>query len=277
MKKENFLFRLRITGLCLLMLSFAVSVSAADQEQPNHRDGKGPYRDGSYKLGVHNATVYYPKNAGAVGALVFCPPFTIQQSGFRAWGPWFASHGIISVLMNTTTAMDFPDSRATQQWSVVTRLRNNPTNREGTQLDPNRIGVMGWSMGGGATWINSGTHSGQVKMAISLAGHNMTAMAPASKGNGIRCPLLLLNGATDVTILGGLGQSEGVYRSANGPSVLAVKANRGHMSWGSPSAPGAGMAGLVLAFTKTYLNDDDSWKSHIVRPSTLSTWKTKNM
>jgi hypothetical protein len=277
MKKQKFLTHLLIAGLCLLMLSFAVNSFADDKEQPNNRDGKGPYNSGQYKLGIHNATVYYPKNAGAVGALVFCPPFTATQVMFRGWGPWFASHGIISVLMDTTTIMDYPDSRATQQWSVVSRLKSNPTNKDGTQLDTSRVGVMGWSMGGGATWINAGTHSGQVKMAISLAGHNMTAMNRASKGYGISCPLLELNGATDVTILGGLGQSEGVFRNATGPTVLAVKAMGGHMNWGSPAQGGAGIGGLVLAFTKTYLNDDPSWASYIKRPTGCSTWRTKNL
>lgn len=277
MKKENFLFRLLIAGLCLLILSFAVGVSAADKEQPNNRDGRGPYNDGQYKLGIHSATVYYPKNAGAVGAMVFCPPFTATQSMFAAWGPWFASHGIICVTMNTTTVMDTVDQRINQQWAVVSKLKSSPTNKDGTQLDTNRVGVMGWSMGGGASWGNSGKHPNEVKMAISLAGHNMTAMAIETKGRGIRCPLLEINGATDVTLLGGLGQSEGVFSNAQGPTVLAVKANRGHMSWGSPSSGGAGIAGLVLAFTKTYLNDDPSWKSYIQRPASCSTYRTKNM
>ncbi len=277
MKKEKLLTRLLIAVLCLLMLSFAANSFADDREQPNNRDGRGPYSNGQYKLGTHQATVYYPKNAGAVGALVFCPPYTATQSMFAAWGPWFASHGIICVTMNTTTTMDQVDQRITQQWTVVSRLKSDPTNREGTQLDTNRVGVMGWSMGGGATWGNAGKHPNEVKMAISLAGHNMTGIARETKGYGIRCPLLELNGATDFTILGGMGQSETVFRNAGGPTVLAVTALGGHFNWGSPSMAGTGVAGLVLAFTKTYLNDDTSWKSYIKRPFGCSTYRTKNM
>ncbi len=277
MKKEKFLFRLLIAGLCLLMLSFAVSVSADDRESPNNRDGRGPYNGGQYRLGIHNATVYYPKNAGTVGAMVFTPPFTATQIMFAAWGPWFSSHGIICVTMDTTTVMDTVDQRINQQWKVVQRLKSNPTNRDGTTLDPNRVGVMGWSMGGGATWGNAGKHSGEVKMAISLAGHNMTAMARETKGYGITCPLLELNGATDYTILGGLGQSETVFRNAKGPTVLCVTTLGGHFNWGSPSMAGTGVAGLVLAFTKTYLNDDPSWQSQISRPISAMTFRKKNL
>jgi dienelactone hydrolase len=288
MKKEKKFIGLLIAGLCLLLLSFAVGceqpayngndatgyVTAEQSETPGSYENQGPYKTDSYKLGIHSATVYYPTNAGSgLGAMVFCPPFTIQQSGFAAWGPWFASHGIISVLFNTTTTMDFPDQRANEQWAVVQRLRTDPGKVSG-MLDPDRIGVMGWSMGGGASWINAGQHSNQVKMAITLAGHNMSAIAPASKGIGITCPMLALNGATDMTILGGMGQSNTAYANAKGPKILCVTSPAGHFNWGTPRGGGREVASLVLAFTKTYLNDDARWKPFIKRPSSAVNWQT---
>ena len=134
---------------------------------------------------------------------------------------------------------------------------------------------MGWSMGGGATWINA-AKSGP-KTALTLAGHNATATSTASKGASTKCPMLLMNGATDTTILGGLGQSEGVYN--NIPSgiskVLYVVALAGHMDWGAPDGllvPNAGK--IALAFQKTYLDGDTRWKAYIKNPGDASTWKT---
>ncbi len=92
--------------------------------------------------------------------------------------------------------------------------------------------------------------------------------------------MLLINGATDTTILGGLGQSEGVYNSI--PSgiakVLCVFSLAGHMDWTGPSpalAPGAGK--VALAFQKTFLDGDTRWVSYIKNPGGVSTWKTANL
>ena len=142
------------------------------------------------------------------------------------------------------------------------------------KLNTSRIGLMGWSMGGGATWINC-AKSGP-KTGLTLAGHNATATSTASKGASTKCPMLLMNGATDTTILGGMGQSEGVYNSI--PSgiakVLYVVALAGHMDWGDPNGiltPNAGK--IALAFQKSFLDGDTRWKAYIKNPGDSSTWK----
>lgn len=112
-------------------------------------------------------------------------------------------------------------------------------------------------MGGGATWINSGNHSG-LKTAMALAGHNATAGNRSSKGGNTRIPTLNMNGATDNTILGGLGQSSGVYNKipSDVPKVLFEVSNRGHFSWGGPTAGGDATGEIALAFQKTFLDGD---------------------
>jgi hypothetical protein len=150
---------------------------------------------------------------------------------------------------------------------------------------------MGWSMGGGATWINASKHSGEIITAMTLAGHNMTAwyntdmytmMDPdelneymAARGRNIRIPTLMFNGATDMTILGGMGQSETVYNNISGvPKILCVMATKGHFAWSSPNAGGVGVAALALAFEKTYLEGDTRWIPYMQRPTGVSKWKT---
>lgn len=198
-----------------------------------------------------------------------------------AWGPFFASHGIVYVNCDSTTTSDTVDQRATQQWSAYNALKaaNTRTNHAlKGKLSTARIGLMGWSMGGGATWINA-SKSG-VKTALSLAGHNLTATSSLAKGGSTKCPMLLINGATDTTYLGGMGQSEGVYDSI--PSgiakVLYVDSSAGHMDWSGPAptqAPDAGK--IALAFQKTFLDGDTRWVKFIAKPSGTSTWKTANL
>ncbi len=198
----------------------------------------------------------------------------------RAWGPFFASHGIVYVNCSSTSTGDSVDSRATQQMNAINALKAENTRSRGTlqgKLVTSRVGAMGWSMGGGATWINS-ANSG-VKTALSLAGHNATATNRNASGRYTQCPTLLMNGATDTTILGGMGQSDGVYDSipAGIGKVLYVVRTAGHMDWGTPTQASRNSAITALAFQKTFLDGDTRWSKFIVKPSDASTWKTANL
>ena len=67
-----------------------------------------------------------------------------------------------------------------------------------------------------------------------------------------------MNGATDTTILGGMGQSSGVYDaiSDNIAKILYEVRGVGHMSWMSPTNAGNASAEMALAFQKTFLEGD---------------------
>lgn len=229
----------------------------------------------AYRAG---ATVYYPTNATPPFAgVVYCPPLTGTESMLAAWGPFFASHGIVLVTMSTTTTSDTVDSRDDQQRNALTALKAENT-RSGSPLYgklSTRFGVMGWSMGGGATWINAAEVAG-LKSAMSLAGHNATA-GSTSKGDNIKCPTLIMNGATDTSILGGMGQSSGVYDAIDGSiaKILYEVSGVGHFGWTSPTSAGTAVAELALAFQKTFLEGDVRWAKFIVRePSNAADWET---
>jgi len=278
-----------IVSLFLLGTAAAFAASCPSgaicrNETPGSYNTSGPYgyKTISSLTGFTNAaTIYYPSSTTSpFASIIFMQPYTGTQSMDYAWGPFFASHGIVYVNCDAAnTYSDTVDMRATQQWNAYTALKKVNTRSGHTlkgKLNTSRIGLMGWSMGGGATWINA-SKSG-VKTACSLAGHNLSATSTLAKGASTKCPMLLMNGATDTTYLGGLGQSEGVYN--NIPSgiskVLYVVAQAGHMDWGAPNGtltPNAGK--IALAFQKTYLDGDTRWKSYIAKPSDASTWQAK--
>ncbi len=297
MKKRLVLKLLLIGSLCLLLTGIAgVNLYAAGDcpsdaicrdDSPGNFDIRGPYGSKSYVLRLYpGATVYYPRTAQPPFAgLVYCPPLTGMQYMLAAWGPFFASHGIVLVTMDTMTIMDYVESRATQQSQVLNLLKRENT-RAGSplngKLDVNRIGAMGWSMGGGATWINSGKYAG-LKTAMTLAGHNMSVYVPTNipyaQGSRTTIPLLIMNGATDLTILGGMGQSDGVYRNAKGPKIIYVVATAGHFDWMAPTGVtlGEGVKRLALAFQKTFLDGDTRWQEYLKqRPTNASKFQTAN-
>lgn len=196
-----------------------------------------------------------------------------------AWGPFMASHGIVLVTMNTTTNMDYVDSRAVQHKRVVGLLKDENTRSNSPLYGKlsDRFGVMGWSMGGGSTWINSADKSLNLKSAMTLAGHNLTAVSPASRGGSTYCPTLIMNGATDTTILGGMGQSSGVFGNIPDgvPKIIYEVSGAGHFSWSSPTSAGADVAKLALAFQKTFLEGDTRWAQFLDdTPSRAATFST---
>ncbi len=253
-------------------------------ETPGSYGTSGPYGYSTTSLPGYaaGATVYVPRTASApFSAIVFMQPLGGTQSMNAAWGPFFATHGIVYVNCSTNTTADTVDSRATQQKNAVNALKAMNT-RTGSvlkgKLVTSRIGVMGWSMGGGASWINA-SQSG-TKTAVTLAGHNMTAINFASKGYSIKCPTLIMNGATDLTILGGMGQSLGVYTAIpyGVPKAIYEVALAGHFDWSGPVTaltPNTGK--IALAFQKTYLDGDTRWKRYISRPIDALTWMTSGL
>jgi dienelactone hydrolase len=281
----------------VMILSLLTANSFADfssaiirnDEEPGNYTGNGPYSYSKYQLprnsSTGGATVYYPTGSKAVppfSGIVYCPPYTGTQSMLAAWGPFFASHGIVLVTFDTKSTSDSVVSRAAQQRTILDALKaenirsGSPLN---SKLATDRIGAMGWSMGGGATWINSAEYPG-LATAMTLAGHNRTALNTSSKGSKTNCPTLIMNGATDRTILGGMGQSSGVYNNIPSgiPKVIYEVSNAGHFQWSSPTSAGTSVASIALAFQKTFLDGDTRWAKYITRPSrNVATWKTANI
>lgn len=270
-----------------ILLSGAFAASAAQaqscpsdaicryEDTPGDYSDNGPYRYDSYSMPLFStpggATVYYPTTAEPpYSLLVFTPPYTGTQSWYRDWGPFFASHGIVMVTMDSRTTLDSVDSRASQQKEVLDAMKGENT-RYGSplrgNLDTSRFGATGWSMGGGATWINSAEYAG-LKTAMSFAGHNLSAIDLDSKGRNTRIPTILFNGALDTTYLGGLGQSDGVYSNIpyGVPKLFYEASNVGHMTWGGPEDANRYVGQLALAFQKTFLDGDTRWARFLDRP-----------
>ena len=286
---------LSITLACLFFTAMGLLVMVGDasttcpsgaicrSDTPGDKTGNGPYSYSTVQLNGYTAgaTVYYPTSATApFSSIVFMQPYTGTQSMDADWGPFFASWGFVYVNCSSTTIYDSVDSRATQQANAVAKLKAENT-RTGSvlkgKLNTSRIGIMGWSMGGGATWINSATSG--FKSAMTLAGHNYTSTNISSKGYNTKCPTMIFSGLLDQTVLGGYLQSEGVYTAI--PSGIAKVhyqvSGAGHMVWGGPTSASSHVAGVALAFQKTFLDGDTRWVSYIARPIDASIWNTANL
>jgi dienelactone hydrolase len=262
----------------------AGAICRADKPKVSDLDRNGPYRVKQFTLPSGRdhggADVFYPVDAKPPFAYaVYCPPYTATRAAFAAWGPFFASHGIVLANMDSVTIGDYPPQRADGLEELMTTLRGENKRANSPlagKLDEQRGGVLGWSMGGGGVWIASGQHP-EWKSAVTLAGHNLTATGWDASARRSTVPTLMLNGATDTTFLGGLGQSEAAYATIpdSTPKILYVFSTLGHFDWGAPSAGFNAAGRYVMAWEKTFLEGDERYRPFLLEKGPLaSTWES---
>ena len=262
-------------------------VCRGDDPSDDALDHAGPFETNSYPLSpvstfgksFGGGTVYYPTNAtGPLSGVVMCPGFTALQSSIQDWGPFFASHGIVLVTIDTSTPLDQVTTRAAALWDALNVLKAENT-RSGSplagKLSKDRYGLAGWSMGGGGTWIVTRDHP-ELKSAVTLAGHNLTA-GGGTVALGSKVPTLMLNGSLDTTLLGGLGQSQAAYDAIDDatPKLLYEMALDDHFSWSTPTVNGNAAGRYVMAWEKVYLEGDARYRSFLLERGPLaSVWES---
>lgn len=99
------------------------------------------------------ATIYYPTNATPpYSSIAIIPGFTAAPSSVEEWGPFYASHGIVAIIIGTNSPFDFPEARAEALLDALETLRQENTRTSSPLeggLDIDKFAVSGWSMGGG--------------------------------------------------------------------------------------------------------------------------------
>jgi dienelactone hydrolase len=235
---------------------------------------KGPYTVKTYTSGFKDepgfgkATIYYPTDADApFGSVAICPGFTATQSSINAWGPFLASHGIVVMTIDTNSTTDSVDQRSTALLDALDSLKLE-NSRAGSplmgKLDIMRTGLMGWSMGGGATWVDANKHP-ELKTAITLAGHIITASGGSAAITKIAVPTLMFAGQTDTPILGG-GMSQPIYTQIpeSVPKMLYEITGLGHDAGNDPANNGKNVGLYGLSWQKVFLEGDTRYRPFLL-------------
>jgi dienelactone hydrolase len=235
----------------------------------------GPFRVQQYTQGFRDgpafgaATIYLPVDAAPPFAgIVMCPGFTARQSSIAAWGPFFASHGIVLMTIDTNSTNDPVNVRDDALLDALTSLRAEGT-RVGSplfgKLSADRFGVSGWSMGGGGAWLAAAARR-DLKTSMAMAGHDASA-GGARIATGTAVPSILFAGGQDSATLGGGGQSQGVFEiiPASTPKLLFEMADEGHFSWGNPRTNNSALARYALAFQKVFLEGDERFRPFLLQ------------
>lgn len=224
----------------------------------------GPFKTATFTIAA--GTVHYPTDAEPPFAGVsICPGFTNAGPEMAPWGPFYASHGIVTVVTNTI-GTDGPDIRATKLLAAITQLKAENT-KSGGPLNgklAGRYGTSGYSMGGGGTTLATITDS-TLKTSIGLA-------AWGGNGAGVKVPTLLLCGSSDT--VAPCSMSESVYPAitANTPKMMVNIAGANHFNWFDPVDAGGGNSGeTALAFQKVFLEGDERWRPFLLQTRGMKT------
>ena len=227
-------------------------------------DAAGPYKTAQYQIAT--GTVVYPTDAEPpFAALALCGGFLNTGPEMAAWGPLYASHGIVMVITATDGA-DVPDIRAMKLLASIEELKSENT-KSGGPLNgklSGRYGTSGYSMGGGGTTLAS-AEDGTLRTSLGLAPWG-------GDGSRVKVPTLLLCGDADT--VAPCNMAEGVYAGIADPTpkMLINVSGATHFNWFGPSDAGRGTSGkYALAFQKVFLEGDERWRPLLLeKPSAAS-------
>ncbi|WP_433200549.1 cellulose binding domain-containing protein [Dactylosporangium sp. CS-047395] len=145
--------------------------------------------------GFNGGFIYYPTDTslGTWGAVAIVPGYTAKFANEEAWmGPWLASFGFVVIGVETNSTTDYDTARGTQLLAALDYLTQQSPVRD--RVDPNRLGVIGHSMGGGGA-ISAAERRPALKAAIPLA-----PFSPSQNLATDRVPTMVIAGQNDTVV-----------------------------------------------------------------------------
>lgn len=189
-------------------------------------------------------------------AVAIVPGFNTPESSIVAWGPFLASHGIVTLTIGTNDPADSAQVRARAVLDALETIKAENV-RAGSPLEGNvaldRLGIMGWSLGGGGVLIASES-TPSLKAAITMA-----AFAPGGQFPQNQVPTLLLAGSADPNAG---GQSQGIFASfPDATPTMLFEVLDGPHEVGNDPANADGEIGLYgLSWLEVFLVGDERYR-----------------
>ncbi|MGI1680014.1 MAG: hypothetical protein K6L75_14830 [Cellvibrionaceae bacterium] len=277
-KKKSFFSTLTLTASALL-LSLNVMAGSTDPEpDPDPGPGPGPTPSGcisdsditssalsrtgdggpfsvrtknvsSFSAdGFGGGTIHYPTNAGScgrLGGIAVVPGYVSYESSIEWWGERLASWGFVVITIDTNSIYDQPNSRARQLDAALDHIMDDSDT--GDMVDPNRLGAIGWSMGGGGS-LKLATDNSNVKAII--------PQAPWYSGSygRMNTPALMIACENDAIAPTGSHVND-FYRDASGPK-MKIEVNGGSHYCANSGYNEALLGKPGIAWMQRYINGD---------------------
>lgn len=267
-----------LAATALTVAGLAVAPSPVDAQTNPYQRGpdptptsvlqqRGPFAhqsvrvQGSSALGFNRGTIYYPTDTsqGTFGGVAVSPGF-LSGENLIAWtGPFLASHGFVVMTIETFGLFDFPSQRADQLQAALDYMVERSPSAVRTRLDPDRLAVMGHSMGGGATLEASMENAGEIDAAVALQPWHLFA-----NFGGQRVPSMIVAAQNDI-IAANYAHSFPYYDQipAASEKALIELAGTDHflgIGWNALQGRSA------LSWLKRYVDDDTRYSQFLCPP-----------
>lgn len=198
--------------------------------------------------GFGGGTIYYPtgERGTTFGAVAIAPGYTASQSSMSWLGPRIASQGFVVFTIDTDSRYDQPASRGDQLLAALDHL----TDRSDVAdiVDPDRLAVMGHSMGGGGTF-EAAKDDTALKAAVALTPWNTDKRFPE-----VSTPTLVI-GAQDDTVASPTRHAIPLYEGLPDATPRAYLELRGASHF-APNRSNTMIASQSIAWLKRYVDDD---------------------
>ena len=228
--------------------------------------GPGPLQVTTVSAGLRDGpaygtqTLYVPQGAEPpFAAVAIVPGFNTPESSIQAWGPFLASHGIVALTIGTNTPTDSAELRSSALLDALVTIQAENT-RAGSPLEgklaADRLGIMGWSLGGGGTLI-AASSTPSLKAAITMAAYGPGAQYPQDQ-----VPTLFLAGSADRNAG---GQSQGMFASlpSTTPKMLFEVQGGPHEIGNDPQNANGEIGRYGLSWLEVFLVGDDRYRQFL--------------
>ncbi|MEE9935581.1 MAG: hypothetical protein K4445_07690 [Deltaproteobacteria bacterium] len=238
------------TVLLAVSMTYAVEIGPAPTS--TLLNGDGPFAVStdsvsSLVTGFGGGTIYYPTTSGQYAAVAVCPGFTGTSSSISWFARRLATHGFVTIAMNTNTIYDYPSSRATQLAAALRYLLNSSSSTIRARIRTADRAVAGHSMGGGGTLIASANDS------TLRAGIPLTPWNTYTSFSSVRVPQMIF-GADGDTIAPYASHARPFYNSLSYPEKAYALLNVAtHFT---PNSTDQRIGRYGVAFAKRFVDGD---------------------
>lgn len=257
--------RRSVASVLLIVVVLAATLTGCDIHGPDPTEASvtaplGPFATASTTVAAGNGfgggTIYYPTTTseGRFGGVAIVPGFTESQSAISWYGPRLASQGFVVFTIDTNGIFDFPPARGDQLLAALTYLTTTST--VASRVDPNRLAVMGHSMGGGGA-LDAASKNKALKAAIPLAGWNTTTNWAANV-----TPTLVVACQNDA-IAQVASHSKPFYDSITSEKAFLELAGADHSC---PNTANTTIAKYVISWLKRFVDGDARYTQFLCPP-----------
>ncbi|CAI8211437.1 MAG: Poly(ethylene terephthalate) hydrolase [Flavobacteriaceae bacterium] len=205
------------------------------------------------------ATVYYPTNATPpYASIAIVPGFSASPDSVEQWGPFYASHGIVTIIIGTNSIFDFPEARAEALLDALETLREENTRNDSPLLgaiDEDKFAVSGHSMGGGGA---------QRAAVLDNSIKGVVALCPWLPNPDLdhSSPVVIFSGQNDAVAPPGVHANIHYDNTPNSTNKLLFEIENGdHSVANTPDGGNTSVGKIALSWFNLYVAQNDCYCS----------------